>query len=90
MRRTALSDTGGTCHVRRGGPLGELAFHWGSAYDIDFADGEWTAHRRDGLGVLADPLPEGLRLRIVADYTAMPVPRDLPVTGRAPVLGGGQ
>jgi hypothetical protein len=87
MRRTALSDTDGSGHVGRGGPPG---FHWGSAYDIDFADGEWTAHCRDGLGVLADPLPKGLRLRIVADYTAMPVPRDLPVNGRAPAPGGGQ
>jgi hypothetical protein len=87
MRRTAGSDTDGSFH---GGPLGELAFHWGSAYDIDFTGGVWTAHRRDGRGVLADPLPEGLRLRIVADYTAMPVPRDLPVNGQRPAPGGGR
>jgi len=42
-------------------------------------DGTWTARRRDGRGgTLADPLPERLRLRIQADYAAMPVPRDLP------------
>jgi len=59
--------------------LDELRFHWGDAYDIAVADGVFTATRRDGRGGrLADPLPEGLRLRIQADYSAMPVPRDLP------------
>ena len=38
--------------------LEELRFHWGSAYDIAFIDGVWTARRRDGRGVsIADPLP---------------------------------
>ena len=59
--------------------LDDLRFHWGSAYDIDLDDGMWTAWRKDGRGgELADPLPEGLRLRIQADYAALPVPRDLP------------
>ncbi len=59
--------------------LDDLRFHWGSAYDIDLDDGMWTAWRKDGRGgKLADPLPEGLRLLIQADYEAMPVPRDLP------------
>ncbi len=59
--------------------LEELRFHWGSAYDITLVGRLWTARRRDGRGdVLAEPLPEGLRLRILADYAAMPVPRDLP------------
>ena len=59
--------------------LDELEFHWGSAYHIAVADGMYTARRLDGKGVpLADPLPAGLRLRIQADYAAMPVPRDLP------------
>ena len=62
-----------------GGALEELEFHWGSAYDIAIVSGVWTAGRKDGRGgTLADPLPEGLRLRIQADYAAMPVPRDLP------------
>ncbi len=62
-----------------GGALEELEFHWGSAYDIALVDDTWTARRRDGRGgTLADPLPEGLRLRIQADYAAMPVTRDLP------------
>jgi hypothetical protein len=61
------------------GELDELRFHWESAYAIDAAGGVYTARRRDGNGAtLTDPLPEGLRLRIQADYAAMPVPRDLP------------
>jgi hypothetical protein len=62
-----------------GGALEELELHWGSAYDIATVGGVWTGGRKDGRGgTLADPLPEGLRLRIQADYAAMPVPRDLP------------
>ena len=61
------------------GELEELKFHWGDAYYIGADSGRYTARRRDGKGApLADPLPEGLRLRIQADYAAMPVPRDLP------------
>ncbi|MGH3419086.1 MAG: hypothetical protein ACRDOD_05740 [Streptosporangiaceae bacterium] len=56
--------------------LDELKFHWGSAYEIAVDGGTWTARRRDGrAGTLADPLPEGLRLLIQADYAVMPVPR---------------
>jgi hypothetical protein len=65
----------------RGDPgiLDELRFHWGSAYRIGTSGGVYTARRRDGKGsTLTDPLPEGLRLKIVADYRADPVPRDLP------------
>jgi len=61
------------------GALDELEFHWGSAYQIAVTDGAWTARRKDGKGrTLTDALPEGLRRRIVADYDADPVPRDLP------------
>ncbi len=61
------------------GALDELRFHWGSAYYVARVDGMWTAWRRDGRGgKLTDPLPEGLWLRIRADYAALPVPRDLP------------
>jgi len=74
MGRAAASRAGGGT-----GALDELEFHLGNAYDIAITGGMWTARRRDGRGdVLADPLPEGLRLRILADYEAMPVPRDLP------------
>jgi hypothetical protein len=59
--------------------LNELKFHWGSAYQLAVVGGVCTAQRRDGHGsTLTSPVPEGLRLLIVADYTAMPVPRDLP------------
>ena len=61
------------------GVLDELRFHWGSAYNIGAASGAYTGRRRDGTGVpLTDALPEGLRLKIAADYERMPVPRDLP------------
>jgi hypothetical protein len=54
-----------------------LQWHWGEAYEITVAGGEWTAVRRDGHG---EPLraagPERLRELILADYTAAPVPRD--------------
>ena len=74
MRRAAASQAEEDADA-----LEELEFHWGSAYDIAIAYGVWTARRKDSRGGrLADPLPEGLRLRIQADYAAMPVPRDLP------------
>ena len=61
------------------GELDELRYNWGEAYDIGTDGGMCTARRKDGRGgMLADPLPEGLRLRIQDDYAAMPVPRDLP------------
>jgi hypothetical protein len=61
------------------GALDELRFHWGEAYNIALAGGVWTAWRKDGRGgKLTDPLPEGLWLRIRADYAVLPVPRDLP------------
>ena len=63
------------------GELDELEYHWGSAYHLAIVAGIYTARRRDGKGAaLADALPEGLRLRIQADYAALPVPRDLPGT----------
>jgi hypothetical protein len=62
-----------------GDALDELKFHWGSAYHLAVAGGVRTARRKDGRGgTLTSPVPEGLRLLILADYTAMPVPRDLP------------
>jgi hypothetical protein len=65
--------------VLPGDALNELKFHWGSAYHLAVAGGVCTARRKDGRGgTLTSPVPEGLRLLIVADYTAMPVPRDLP------------
>ncbi len=61
------------------GPLEDLRHHWGEAYDIRAEGGRWTARRRDGKGdTLASPRAAGLWERIVADYCADPVPRDLP------------
>jgi hypothetical protein len=78
MGRTAESDTD---------PLDELEFHWGSAYHLAVIDGICTARRKDGKGsTLTDPLPEGLRLRILADYHASPVPRDAAAAGPQPDL----
>lgn len=67
---------------RRDGLVAELRYHWGEAYDIEPGVGRRgtviTARRRDGRGsLLADRLAEGLRLRIRADYSACPVPRDV-------------
>jgi len=68
-----------TCAAAEAEQLEELEFHWGDAYEVAVADGMWTARRRDGKdGTLAGTGPEGLRRLIVADYTADPVPRDLP------------
>ncbi len=71
------------------GALDEVEFHWGSAYHVAVVDGVCTARRRDGKGgTLTDPLPEGLRLRIVADYHADPVPRDPAAPARRPAASG--
>ncbi len=65
------------------GPLAELRHHWGSAYMINcIVLGQWTAQRRDTYETLRADSPVALRDLIVADYTARPVPRDLP--GRPP------
>ena len=61
------------------GALEELAFHWGSAYHVAIAGAVFTATRRDGRGTrLTDSSPEGLLRQIRDDYSALPVPRDLP------------
>jgi hypothetical protein len=57
----------------------ELEFHWGSAHHVATASAGFTVTRRDGRGTrLADPSPEGLFRQIRTDYSALPVPRDLP------------
>jgi len=61
------------------GPLAALVWHWGDAYVIGHPEpGVWTAVRRDTRGTLRAGGPEALRDAIIADYTAVPVPR-LPV-----------
>jgi hypothetical protein len=60
-------------------PLGALRWHWGSAYIINcLAAGRWIAERRDTHETLRADTPLGLRDKIIADYTARPVTRDLP------------
>jgi len=57
-------------------PLQALRWHWGSAYIINCARlGRWTAERRDNHETLRDGTPLGLRDKIIADYSAHPVPR---------------
>jgi hypothetical protein len=72
---TDLAEPSNPVRPAVAGALAELEFHWGSAYYLAVIDGVYTAQRRDGMGgTLTDPL---LRLLILADYTTMPVPRDL-------------
>ena len=60
-------------------PLGALQWHWGSAYAICHRGGGlWIARRRDTRETLRAETPLGLRDKIIADYTARPVSRDLP------------
>jgi hypothetical protein len=56
-------------------PLGDLRWHWGSAYVISGILGCWRAQRRDDGRVLTADDPEKLRRAIIADYTTWPVPR---------------
>ena len=55
--------------------LRDLQFHWGDAYVIIGILGAWRAERRDNGRVLTADDPEKLRLAIIADYMAQPVPR---------------
>ena len=60
-------------------PLGALQWHWDSAYIIScHGTGLWIAQRRDTRETLSAETPLGLRDKIIADYTARPVSRDLP------------
>jgi hypothetical protein len=60
-------------------PLAALRWHWGEAYIINCLGlGTWIAERRDTRETLRDETPLGLRDKIIADYTARPVSRDLP------------
>jgi hypothetical protein len=57
--------------------LAHLQFHWGSAYAIAGAAGCWVARRRDDGRLINAGGPDGLRERIIADYRARPVPREV-------------
>jgi hypothetical protein len=55
-----------------------LRWHWGEAYAIHHpAPDVWVAVRRDDHATLRGTTPMGLRERIIADYCARPVPRNL-------------
>jgi hypothetical protein len=58
--------------------LNELRHHWGSAYVITHPQPDvWVAQRKDDRTTLRADTPGGLRDRIVADYLARPVSRDV-------------
>lgn len=57
--------------------LALLRWHWGTAYDIRYAWGMFTASRRDNGATVRRPDAEELDAEILADYHAKPVPRDL-------------
>lgn len=59
--------------------LNHLRWNWGEAYEIGVAGGLWYARRLDGRGKLEEAGPEALRAAILADYLAVPVPRELPL-----------
>ena len=67
--------------------LEALRWNWGEAYEIGVSAGLWTAERRDGRGKLEEDGPESLRAAMFADYSAQPVPRDLPLTAPGEPLG---
>jgi hypothetical protein len=49
--------------------LGELRWHWDSAYVVDFRDGAWTARFHDGMAVLSAASADALRTLIWEDYS---------------------
>jgi hypothetical protein len=55
--------------------LGELRFHWGSAYRLSCEAGIWTAARLDTGASLTAPSSGELWELIRKDYAANPVPR---------------
>jgi hypothetical protein len=59
-------------------PLDALRWHWGDAYLIHFFEpGTWVAQRRDSHETMSADSPVDLREKIVADYTAHPVSRQV-------------
>lgn len=59
-------------------PLAALRWHWGEAYVISHPDHDvWIAQRRDTHETLRADTPLGLRDRIIADYLARKVSRNV-------------
>ncbi len=59
--------------------IGSLISNWGEAYVISYANGLYHAERRDNGAQVHAPDTGQLDREIQADYTARPVPRELPV-----------
>jgi hypothetical protein len=58
--------------------LALLRWHWGDAYDISVDGDEWQAVRKDGEGsMISAPVPDELRMAMLADYSLKPVSRDM-------------
>ena len=56
--------------------LADLIWHWGGAYVISHPGPDaWLAQRRDNRDTIRASTPAELCDRIIADYTARPVPR---------------
>jgi hypothetical protein len=70
-------------------PLGDLCWHWGTAYVLSGIIGHWRAERRDDGRVLTADDPEKLRQAIIRDYTRKPVPRTPSAAGMAGVEAQG-
>lgn len=63
--------------------LDELRWHWGSVYMINYRGlGRWVVERRDNYETLSADSAGALLIKIRADYSARPVPRDLPGRSR--------
>jgi len=58
--------------------LNDLDWDWGGAYDLAVTRAGWVAKRLDNGRFLVAGSPAELRILIVADYAAAPVPRDVP------------
>jgi hypothetical protein len=60
----------------RDAALNDLDGHWGDTYDLAVTAAGWVAMRLDTGRFLVAASPGELRVLIVADYAAVPVPRD--------------
>ena len=60
--------------VERGMQLADLRWHWGDAYEINWAS-VFRAVRRDNGLVLTNVSAKELRTLIRSDYTRRPIPR---------------
>lgn len=57
--------------------LDQLDFDWGEVYELAITRAGWVAKRTDNLRALVAATPSELRVKILADYQAEPVPREV-------------